>query len=69
MAAGLTPEQQMKLDIEIAKVVSENIAKATTPQIVIMGGDGGGGGADEVMKIFGAERSLELMKKMKEDPK
>lgn len=69
VAAGLTPEQQMKLDIEIAKVVSENIAKATTPQVVIMGGDGGGGGADEVMKIFGAERSLELIKKMKEDPK
>ncbi len=69
VAAGLTPEQQMKLEIEIAKVVSENIAKATTPQVVIMGGDGGGSGANEVMKIFGAERSLELMKKMKETPK
>lgn len=64
VAAGLTPEQQMKLDIEIAKVVSENIAKASTPSVVIMGGNSSGS-ADEVMKIFGAERSLELIKKMK----
>ena len=69
VAAGLTPEQQMKLDIEIAKVVSENIAKASTPSVVIMGGDSKGGGADEVMKIFGAERSLELIKKMKNEDK
>ena len=66
VAAGLTPEQQMKLDIEIAKVVSENIAKASTPSVVIMGGVGGGGTSD-VMKVFGAERSLELIKKMKEN--
>jgi len=52
----------MQLQIEIAKVTSQNIAKATTPQVVIMGGNGGS--ADEVMKIFGAERSLELINKM-----
>ncbi len=64
VAAGLTPVQQMQLEIEIAKVVSENVAKASTPSIVIMGGNGSGG-ADEVMKIFGAERSLELINKLK----
>jgi len=62
VSAGLTPEQKMKMDIEIADKVSANIAKATTPQVVFMGGDKGA--ADEVMKIFGAERSLELIKKM-----
>jgi len=69
VAAGLTPVQQMQLEIEIAKVVSANIAKASTPAVVIMGGSDSGGGADEVMKIFGAERSLELMNKMKADQK
>jgi hypothetical protein len=62
VAAGLTPVQQMERDIKIADVVSKNISGASTPQVVIMGGDGGS--ANEVMKIFGAERSLELIKKM-----
>lgn len=62
VTAGLTPEQQMELQIEIAKVTSQNISKASTPQVVIMGGNGGS--SDEVMKIFGAERSLELINKM-----
>lgn len=62
VAAGLTPVQQMNMNIEIARVTSANIAEASTPQIVIMGG--GEGASDEVMNIFGAERSLELMKKM-----
>lgn len=65
VAAGLTPEQQMQMDIKIAEVVSANIAKAPTPQIVFLNGGGSGGtGAEEAMKVFGAERALELMKKM-----
>lgn len=60
--AGLTPQQQMERDIKIADVVSKNISNATTPKVVITGG--GKGASDEVMKIFGAERSLELIKKM-----
>jgi hypothetical protein len=63
VSAGLTPQQQMELQIKIAEVTSANIAKASTPQVVIMGGEGGGS-ADEVMKVFGAERSLELINKM-----
>lgn len=64
VSAGLTPQQQMELQIKIAEVTSANIAKASTPQVVFMSGGGSGGtGADEVMKIFGAERSLELIKK------
>jgi len=51
----------MQLEIEIAKVTSANLAKASTPQVVIMGGSGG---ANDVMSIFGAERTLELVKKM-----
>ena len=62
VSAGLTPQQQMELQIKIAEVTSANIAKASTPQVVIMGGDEGS--ANEVMKIFGAERSLELINKM-----
>lgn len=65
VAAGLTPEQKMEMEITIADKVSANIAKASTPQVVFMGGSGGGGGASEVMKIFGAERSLALIKSMK----
>lgn len=65
--AGLTPEQRMKMDIQIADVVSKNIANAPTPQIVIVGavgGSGGATGAEEALKVFGAERALELMKKL-----
>ena len=61
--AGLTPKQRMEMDIQIADVVSKNISQATSPQVVIMGG-GDRGSADDVMKVFGAERSLELIKKM-----
>ena len=64
VSAGLTPQQQMELSIKIAEVTSANIAKASTPQVVITGGKDGGS-ADEVMKVFGAERSLELINKMK----
>lgn len=63
VSAGLTPEQRMKQEIEIAKVVAENISKAATPQVVIVGGSGGNG-AEEALKVFGAERALELIRKM-----
>jgi hydroxylamine reductase (hybrid-cluster protein) len=63
VSAGLTPEQRMQMDIKIADVVSANISKASTPAVVFMGSDKGS--ADEVMKVFGAERSLELINKMK----
>lgn len=62
--AGLTPVQQMERDIKIADVVSKNVANAPTPQIVMLGGNNGGS-ADEALKVFGAERALELIKKMK----
>ncbi len=60
--AGLTPEQKMAMQIQIAEVTSANLAKASTPQVVIMGG--GGGGTGDVMSVFGAERTMELIKKM-----
>jgi hypothetical protein len=62
VAAGLTPQERMDMTIKIADAVSKNIAGASTPSVVFMGG-GAGSGPDEVMKIFGAERSLELIKK------
>lgn len=64
VAAGLTPQQEMERDIKIAEVVSANIAKATTPQVIMVGGDDANGGAEAALKVFGAERSLELIKKM-----
>jgi hypothetical protein len=62
VAAGLTPVQKMEMQIKIADVVSKNISTASTPNVVFMGG-GNGSGADDVMKVFGAERSIELVKK------
>lgn len=54
----------MELQIKIAEVTSANIDKASTSQVVFMSGGGSGDtGADEVIKIFGAERSLEIIKK------
>lgn len=60
--AGLTPVQKMEMQIKIADVVSKNISTASTPNVVFMGG-GSNSGADDVMKVFGAERSIELVKK------
>lgn len=62
--AGLTPQQEMDMKIKIADVVSSNISKASTPSIVFVGGDGKGGGAEEALKIFGAERAIELIQKV-----
>lgn len=62
VSAGLTPEQRMSMEIQIADKVSANIAKASTPAVVFMGSDKGS--ANEIMQVFGAERSLELIKKM-----
>jgi hypothetical protein len=61
VAAGLTPQEKMEMQIKIADLVSKNISGASTPQVVFMGG-GANSGADDVMKIFGAERSLQLIK-------
>ena len=61
--AGLTPEQKMELQIKIAEVTSANIAKASTPQVVIMSG-GGSGSSSELMEVFGAERALKLINDM-----
>jgi hypothetical protein len=60
--AGLTPVQKMEMQIKIADVVSKNISTASTPNVVFMGGSSNSG-ADDVMKVFGAERSIELVKK------
>lgn len=64
VAAGLTPQQEMEMTIKIAEVVSANVAKAPTPSVVMVGGEGGGSGADEALKVFGAERAIELIKKV-----
>jgi hypothetical protein len=40
VSAGLTPEQRMRMDIEIADKVSSNMAKIKFPDIMIFGGDG-----------------------------
>ena len=64
VSAGLTPQQEMEMTIKIADVVSKNIAAAPTPQVVITGGEGGSSGAEEALKVFGAERALELIKKV-----
>ena len=65
LTTGLTPQQKMEMDIKIAEVVSKNIAGAPTPQVVIVGGDTkGGGGAEEALKVFGAERAIELINKV-----
>ncbi|MEO1438146.1 MAG: SPFH domain-containing protein [Bacteroidota bacterium] len=37
--AGLTPEQQMNRDIQIADKVSQNLSKINFPEIMIFGGD------------------------------
>jgi len=62
VSAGLTPQQQMEMDIKIADVVSKNIAGAPTPSVVI-GAGGGNGATEDMMKVFGAERAIELVKK------
>lgn len=59
--AGLTPQEEMDMQIKIADAVSKNIANASTPSVVFMGSDKGS--ANEVMQVFGAERSIELVKK------
>lgn len=64
VAAGLTPQQEMEMKIKIAEVVSGNVAKAPTPQVVIVGGEESGGGANEALKVFGAERAIELINKV-----
>jgi len=64
VSAGLTPQQEMEMTIKIAEVVSANVAKAPTPQVVIVGGEGGGSGAEEALKVFGAERAIELINKV-----
>jgi len=65
VAAGLTPQQKMEMQIKIAEVVSANVAKAPTPQVVMLGSDSKGGSpAEEAMKVFGAERAIELINKV-----
>ena len=56
----------MKRDIEIAKVVAENVAKAPCPQIVIVGGASGNGGspAETALKVMGAERAVALIERL-----
>ena len=63
---GLTPQQKMEMQIKIAEVVSSNVAKAPTPQVVMLGGGDSGSPAGEAMKVFGAERAIELIKKVNE---
>ncbi|MFD1553129.1 hypothetical protein DNU06_12425 [Putridiphycobacter roseus] len=41
VSAGLTPEQRMTMDIEIADKVSSNMAKIKFPEIMIFGGGSG----------------------------
>ena len=62
MVEGIDDKLVAAYSQEIADVVSKNISGASSPQVVIMGGDNGS--ANEVMKVFGAERALELVRKM-----
>jgi uncharacterized membrane protein YqiK len=62
VSAGLTPEQKMDMQIKIADTVSKNIAGAPTPTVVI-GAGGTNGATEDMMKVFGAERAIELVKK------
>ena len=51
VAAGLTPQQEMSMRIEIADKVSANLSKAQMPKIFIAGGEGGGAGASPLNAV------------------
>ena len=63
VAAGLTPEQKMKMEIEIADKVSGNLAKVKFPQMMIIGGSGNGKTLDPFQAV-GLESFLKIQKQM-----
>ena len=61
VAAGLTPEQRMKMEIEIADKVSGNLAKVKFPEMMIIGGSEGGKTLDPFQAV-GLESFLKIQK-------
>ena len=61
VAAGLTPEQRMKMEIEIADKVSGNLAKVKFPEMMIIGGNEGGKTLDPFQAV-GLESFLKIQK-------
>ena len=61
VAAGLTPEQKMKMEIEIADKVSANLAKVQFPEMMIIGGSDGGKTLDPFQAV-GLESFLKIQK-------
>lgn len=63
VAAGLTPEQRMNMEIQIADKVSANLAKLQFPQMMIIGGDGKGGQLNPFDAI-GLKSFMEIQKQI-----
>ena len=61
VAAGLTPEQRMKMEIEIADKVSGNLAKVKFPEMMIIGGGENGKSLDPFQAV-GLESFLKIQK-------
>ena len=60
VAAGLTPEQRMKMEIEIADRVSKNLSAIKFPEMMILGGSDGG--AINPFEAVGLEAFLKIQK-------
>lgn len=63
VSAGLTPEQRMRMDIEIADKVSSNMAKIKFPEIMIFGG-GGNNSPTNPFDAVGLEAYRKIVKSM-----
>lgn len=63
VSAGLTPEQRMNMDIEIADKVSSNMAQIKFPEIMIFGG-GGKGSPTNPFDAVGLEAYRKIVKSM-----
>ncbi len=67
VAAGLTPEQRMKMEIEIADKVSSNLAKVKFPEMMIIGGNGSS--QLDPFQAVGLESFLKIQKQFSVDKK
>ena len=65
VAAGLTPEQKMKMEIEIADKVSANLSKVKFPEMMIIGGSGSGKTLDPFQAV-GLESFLKIQQQLVE---
>lgn len=64
VSAGLTPEQRMNMDIQIAEKVSANMAKIKFPEIMIFGGGDKGGSPTNPFDAVGLEAYRKIVKSM-----